>query len=70
MLPAFLLIQLLLASASALTGVDYGKPSLKEGLTDAEKTLLLNLHNKYRQLTALGNTFNKPQAANMMKLVI
>lgn len=56
--------------SEALDRVDYKNPSQSRGLTQSEKDHILELHNKYREVTAKGQFFNKPQAANMMKMVI
>lgn len=38
-------------------------------LTDDDKTSLLDKHNEYRSITALGNTGSQPAATNMIKLI-
>jgi hypothetical protein len=42
---------------------------LPGGLTTADKTVILNVHNMYRNMTAQGNTPNHPSAKNMNQLV-
>lgn len=63
------LVALILPTVMALNDVKYGVPRLKRGLTGSEKKHILELHNMYRELTAKGKFFDKPPAANMMKLV-